>query len=250
MARARRTAQAGLEAPAEASPRPRRERAERLSATERREQILSEAARFFAETGFSGTTHTLADRLGIRQALLYRYFASKDALVDAVFQRVASGRWTTDYPALVGDRTRPLEERLVEVYRLQHEKEDGLGLRLFVRAALDRYPVPQARGATLTSSIVEPVVAELRHEARLPALDRAPMLAGERELVMLLHGAMMFRAIRQHVYGAPQDDVDAILRLYVRTFLAGARETLRTLHRLPAVAGPRVSVSPRLKRPA
>lgn len=254
MARARRQAQAGLDAPAEAAPKVRRERAERLSATERREQILTGAARFFAESGFSGTTHTLADRLGVRQALLYRYFESKDALVEAVFQRVAAGRWTQDYPALIADRSRSLEDRLTEVYCLQARQEDGLGLRLFVRAALDRYPVPAARGATLTSSIVEPVVTELRHEARLPGLDRTPMSRGERELVMLLHGAMMFRAIREHVYGARMDDDgEAILRLYVATFLAGARETIRKLHRLPPGATPRAgSALPtgRLKRPA
>ena len=60
---------------------------------------------------------------GIRQALLYRYFESKDALVEAVFQRVAAGRWTQDYPALIADRARPLEDRLCEVYRLQAEQE-------------------------------------------------------------------------------------------------------------------------------
>jgi AcrR family transcriptional regulator len=251
MARARRRAQAGLDGPADAAPRIRRGRAERLSATERREQILAEAARFFAESGFSGTTHTLADRLGIRQALIYRYFESKEALVEAVFQRVAAGRWTQDYPTLIADRSRSLEDRLFEVYRLQAAQEDGLGLRLFVRAALDRYPVPAARGATLTSSILEPVVAELRHEARLPGLDRTPMSRGERELVMLLHGAAMFRAVREHVYGARmEDDAEAILRLYVATFLAGARETIRTLHRLPPALAPRTPLPARLKRPA
>ena len=255
MARARRRAQAGLDEPAEAAPRPRRERAERLSATERREQILAEASRFFAESGFSGTTHTLADRLGIRQALIYRYFTSKESLVEAVFHRVAAGRWTLDYPAILADRGRPLEDRLCEVYRLQAEQEDGLGLRLFVRAALDRYPVPAARGATLTSSILEPVVGELRHEARLPGLDRTPMSRGERELVMLLHGAAMFRAIREHVYGARMDDdAGEILRLYVTTFLAGARETTRRLHRMPPAVTPGIlrqgRTSSAVKRPA
>jgi AcrR family transcriptional regulator len=251
MAKAGRQAGTDLGAPAEAAPAPRRDRAPRLSATARREQILSEAARFFAEFGFSGTTHGLAERLGIRQALLYKYFESKEALVEAVFQRVAAGRWTADYPALLADRARPLEDRLAEVYRLLAEEDDGLGLRLFVRAALDRHPVPPARGATLTSSIVAPLVAELRHEARVPDLGRLAMTRGERELVMLLHGAVMFRAIREHVYRAPlEEDRDAVVRLYIRTFLAGARETIRELHRRPPAVTPRLPATGRLKRPA
>lgn len=228
-----------LDSPAQARPlRPQRTRAPRLSATERREQILAEASRFFAEFGFSGTTHALADRLGIRQALLYRYFDTKDALVEAVFHRVSAGRWSQDYPAILAERARSLEDRLVDVYRMHRQEDDGLGLRLFVRAALDRFPVPPARGATLTGSIILPLAAELRHEARLPDLDRVPLLAGERELVMMLHGAVMFRGIRQHVYGADLGEgEEEILRLYVRTFLAGARETLRGLHKRPPLVG-------------
>ncbi|MHB2168459.1 TetR/AcrR family transcriptional regulator [Alsobacter sp. R-9] len=223
-----------LDAPVEQPP-PRvgrgRERAPRLSATERREGIVMAAAGFFAEHGFSGTTRALADTIGIRQALLYRYFPSKDALVEAVFQRIFASRWTEDFGPIFADRGRPLEDRLAEVYRLYAEQDEGLAVRLFVRAALDRFPVPPSRGATLTARIVEPLVGELRHECRLPGLDRLAMTQGERELVMLMHGAVMFHAIREHVYRAPiPDDRDAVLRLYARTFLVGARETMRAMH--------------------
>jgi AcrR family transcriptional regulator len=237
----------GLDAPVErAQPRVGRgrERAPRLSATERREGIVMQAATFFAEHGFAGTTRALADTIGIRQALLYRYYPSKDALVDAVFHRVFASRWTEDFGPIFAERGRPLEERLAEVYRLYAEQDEGLAVRLFVRAALDRFPVPPSRGATLTSRIVEPLVAELRHECRLPGLDRRPMTQGERELVMLMHGAVMFHAIREHVYRAPiPADREAVLALYARTFLAGARETMRGMH--GARVGARPSAAPR-----
>ncbi len=171
-----------------------------------------QAAAFFADEGFAGTTRALADRIGIRQALLYRYFPSKDALVDAVFHRIFASRWTEDFGPIFADRSRRLEERLAEVYRLYAEQDEGLAIRLFVRAALDRFPVPPSRGATLTARIIEPLVGELRHDCRLPGLDRLPMTQGERELVMLMHGAVMFHAIREHVYRAPiPDDRAAVL---------------------------------------
>ena len=51
---------------------------------EREAQIVAEAVRFFAETGFEGQTRELAARLGITQPLLYRYFPTKEALFLAV----------------------------------------------------------------------------------------------------------------------------------------------------------------------
>ena len=100
------------QSPAAVNVAPRRARASRKSALERREEILVAAVDFFAEHGFAGSTHVLAAGIGVRQALLYRYFESKDALVEAVFARVAGARWTHDLPAILGDRSRPLDDRL------------------------------------------------------------------------------------------------------------------------------------------
>ena len=46
----------------------------RLSRAERERQIIQAAIRFFAEVGFAGRTRELAERAGITQPLLYRYF--------------------------------------------------------------------------------------------------------------------------------------------------------------------------------
>ena len=84
-----------------------------MSALDRREVILAAACGFFADVGFAGTTRALADSLGVRQALLYRYFPSKEALVEAVFQRVFMQRWTRDFAAVLADRS-VLEDRVAE----------------------------------------------------------------------------------------------------------------------------------------
>ena len=53
----------------------------RLSAEERRKQILSLAATLFARQGYAGVTiKDIADACGINQAMLYRHFPSKDML--------------------------------------------------------------------------------------------------------------------------------------------------------------------------
>ena len=73
-----------------------RQRAKRLPAAERKAVILREASLFFAREGFSASTRDLADRLGVRQALLYKYFPSKDALLDAIFEEVLATHWVME----------------------------------------------------------------------------------------------------------------------------------------------------------
>ncbi|MBP2454779.1 TetR/AcrR family transcriptional regulator [Mycolicibacterium lutetiense] len=56
----------------------------RLSADERREQIIDAARRVFEQTGFEGArTRDLAAAAGVNEALLYRHFGSKEDLFEA-----------------------------------------------------------------------------------------------------------------------------------------------------------------------
>src|SRR5512139_3789005 len=67
-------------------PAPRaRSGAGRRPSTERRAQILREAARCFGTRGFRGTTtRDIAAAVGITEAALYRYFPSKEAIYGAL----------------------------------------------------------------------------------------------------------------------------------------------------------------------
>jgi AcrR family transcriptional regulator len=76
------------EAP-QTKPSPATRRAERLNASDRREQILREAMKCFGDLGFRGTTtRLLAERVGISEAALYRYFTSKEALYTAIIDQM------------------------------------------------------------------------------------------------------------------------------------------------------------------
>ena len=68
-------------------------RNQRLPRAERERHILDEAVRFFAEVGFGGDTRELAKRAQVTHALLFRYFPSKDALIERVYREVYLGRW-------------------------------------------------------------------------------------------------------------------------------------------------------------
>lgn len=59
----------------------------RLPATERRQMILATARRLFAQQGYrSTTTRDIARAVGVSDALLYTYFATKQEVLDAIFQ--------------------------------------------------------------------------------------------------------------------------------------------------------------------
>lgn len=75
------------------TPAPAPVAARRLSGVEREKHIAQEAVRYFAEVGFVGDTRELAQRLGVTQSLLYKYFPSKEALINRVYEEVYLGRW-------------------------------------------------------------------------------------------------------------------------------------------------------------
>ena len=64
----------------------------RLGPDERRAQVLAAAAGVFAEGGFRATSvASVADAAGVTPRILYRHFASKDALYRAVLGRSLAG---------------------------------------------------------------------------------------------------------------------------------------------------------------
>ena len=86
----------------------------RHSPAARREAIVSEAIIFFAEHGFEAQTRELAARIGVSQALIYRYFRTKEDLIEEVYQRIYMSRWNALWEKLLLDRGMPLERRLKE----------------------------------------------------------------------------------------------------------------------------------------
>ena len=52
-----------------------------------------------------GQTRELAQRLGVTQPLIYRYFPTKQDLIDRVYEEVFVGRWRPEWTDLI--RTKP-----------------------------------------------------------------------------------------------------------------------------------------------
>ena len=203
----------------------------RLPPEVRRRAIVEEAARFFAERGFDGRTRALAERMGVTQALIYRYFPSKESLIEEVFRTVFADNWDPAWAAILADRERPLEDRLVGFYRAYRSRGSAVTARLFMRANLDGVGYAKRYSVPLTERLLRPILVELRDAAGLADVDTVAMTYDERELVMALHGAIVFLSIRKNIYGTPlPEDLSAPVARIVRSYLPGALDELRRLH--------------------
>ena len=195
---------------------------------EREQFIVERAAELFAERGFGLSTRELASALDVTQALLYQYFASKEALINAVFERTF---FYTSQEALTGalaDDRQPLEERLVAFYEtFVTDHLTAKRQRLFLRANLDGLDLARRFSLPLNARVLEPVVSALRRECAMADLEDTPMSDRERELAMMLHGGIVFLGLRKHVYRtASIGSLAAHVRSHVRVFLAGALDEM------------------------
>lgn len=224
---------------------PRRPVRKRLPADERERLIAREAVLFFCEVGFDGQTRELAKRLGITQPLLYRYFPSKKALIERVYQEVYLNRWNPHWEELLDDRSRPLRERIVAFYTdyakavLTYE-----WIRVFMFSGLKGMDL-NARYLTLVRNrIYTRVIREIRHEYGFPSPAEAPISEMEFELVWALHASIFYIGIRKWIYGLSiPEDMNAIVEGLAIAFLDGVPKVIADL--MPA----RSDTSRRSRRP-
>lgn len=200
----------------------------RLSRTDREKSIASAAIAFFAERGFEGQTRELAALLGITQPLLYRYFPSKDALIERVYQDVFVGRWDPFWEETIKDRTVSLETRLIDFY-VSYAKIilTPEWVRLFMFAGLKNLDFNARYLNFLRNHVFELVVEELRVHFQRPSIKEVPATSIEIEMVWSIHSSIFYLGVREFIYRLPLDsDVRDIIRAKIKTLLGGVAAVL------------------------
>lgn len=191
----------------------------RLPSGERRQEFIAKAIEFFAENGFESSTRELAKRLGVTQPLLYRYFPSKDDLIAEVYTAVYVKRWRHEWEILLADRSRPLEDRMRQFYREYTQvifTSDWM--RIFLFAGLKGVDINKRYMALVRQRILDPIVAEARAEAGLPAPDGP----AESDFAWLIHGGIFYNGVRRVVYGEEDEtSIEAMIDSAVDAMLAG-----------------------------
>ena len=221
---------------AKGAPAPSRQR---LQPGDRQHMILEGAISYFAEFGFDGRTRELAQHLGISQALLFRYFPSKAALIDRVYDVVFLNRWSSTWEDVIVDRAQPLASRLKAFYKDYNRSIDRYEvIRISLFSALRGESISERYFTRIRDRLIQPIVLEFRHALALPPARELPISAYEEELVFSLHAMIIYAIMRKHVFhlGSVQDP-DFMIDLYVDGFMAGAREAFARVHALVAAGG-------------
>jgi len=206
-------------------------RARRLARVERERQIVDGSIRFFAEVGLHGDTRELARRLGITQSLLYRFFASKQALIERVYQEVFLGRFNPYLEELLDDRTLQPAERLTRFYRLYWRAiDDPHFIRIYLFAGLDGELLNRRYCQLIGERIHPRVVAALREVAGMPGIPENPMTPAEYEMVVGVHAELFYLGVRRWVYGFPiPEDLDTLVANRIAILIEGAPAVMKRL---------------------
>ena len=205
--------------------RGRAQRQTRMSPDVRRRQILEKAADFFAEYGLTAQTRPLAAACGISQRLLYRYFPTKEALLDEVYRSTIVGPFKAVWFAELVDRQVPLERRLFRFYCDYFATIfTRRWLRLFMYSSLADVGMAPNYTSAMVLQLLETIIAEVGHEQKI-AIPADKDL--QHEIAWTLHGALSHYAIRRHLYGFAQPVAEErVIAIHVAQFLGGFRAAI------------------------
>lgn len=209
--------------------RPAKSTRRRLQPDDREQLILEEAIKFFADVGFEGRTRDLSKRLGVTQPLLYRYFPSKESLIEKVYEQVYIGRLNPEWTTRLTDRSVPFRDRLIEFYT---DYQDVVAtyewVRIFMFSGLRGVGINQRYLAVFEEKILVPIYRELRAYSSLPDNDGQPVPEQDMELIWSLHGQFFYRAVRKLIYNLSMpDDLSVILKYEIDSFLNNAPGMLK-----------------------
>ncbi len=198
----------------------------RLAPADRRREILAKAIEYFAQVGFDGGTRELARHLGTTQPLLYRYFPTKDALIQEIYKAVFLDIWRPAWDDLLSDTARPLRDRMQQFY------EEYMAailtpqwIRIYFFAGLKGVTINVHYLAVVEERILKRIIREFHREMGLKVpVDVAPE---DLETAWTLQGGIFYYGVRKYVYGSPMHtSAEVVISQSLDVFCAGYRAVL------------------------
>jgi AcrR family transcriptional regulator len=201
----------------------------RLAPEDREHQILQAAIAFFAHNGFDASTRDLAKELGITQPLLYRYFPTKEALVDRVYEEVFVRRWNPEWEEWLVDRAVPFADRLKR-YLTDYARFvlRGEWVRIFMYAGLSRGGINQKYLARLRERHFLVIAREMRYAYGIPEPANSAAEDDEVELVWAMHSSVFYIGVRKWIYDMPTPkSLERVIDMRVDAFVSGVPAVLK-----------------------
>jgi AcrR family transcriptional regulator len=201
----------------------------RVSAADRRDQVLAVARQLFARQGFRGTTtRQIADQAQVNEAILFRHFRSKEALYWAVLDDLSRQRNSRgNLQALIAERTASSKADADEEFFaaiaegiLERSRREPNLLRLFLFSALERHSLSQRFFRTYTTSYWDLLAKYIRGRMRAGEFrNMNPLLAARSFIGMIGHYNIMHSLLGPGKY--PDFSDRMVSRTLARIWLGG-----------------------------
>lgn len=203
---------------------PTRARAAALPPEERRAEIVATTMPLLLEHGAALTTRQIAEAAGVAEGTIFRVFADKDALLQAVVDAAFDPAPTEAALAEI-DRSLPLEERLIEAVEILRRRVANIFQLMsavgMLQTAGSRGGLSKPRsqpGVEVLGQLFEPDRARLRRDPEVaahllrgltlvgthPALTIGEPMSSEEIVSLVLDGIRL----PNHSSPAPHDSLD------------------------------------------
>jgi len=210
----------------------------RLTAEDRRQQILDVAFGLFARKGYEGaTTREIAEEAGINEALLFRHFSSKENLYWTMIEEVcqARGRRERIQALLDGGGTDFAVFQGIARDVLARTPRDRQLTRLLWFTALENHELSARFFRTFIADYYEAFASYIRKRIRLGAFRKADPLVAARGFL----GMVAYHFLIQELFSGEQYqkfDPDEVADTLAGIWLAGMQAPVEK-NRLSAVNG-------------
>jgi len=165
----------------------------------RKKMILDAAISFFAKYGLSAQISDLARSIGVSQALVFKYFDSKENLLESVYQAIFLDHWNEDWERELKDRNVPLRDRMVRFY-LQYMDviNDYNWIRICLQASLSNEDLTRRYINKYLNRVLEIIALESRIESG--SKSKKKPTGWEMEKAWVAHSAIAYYSIRNNVH--------------------------------------------------
>ena len=163
----------------------------RVTAEDRRQQILETATELFASQGFEGTTtRQIAERAKVNEAIIFRHFPSKEELYWAVIELKCSqsqGRERIRERLRSGGEPRQVFADIAEDFLRRREKDPSLSRLLFF-SALENHGLSHRFYRTHIAEVYELLSDYIRQQIEKGTFrDVDPLMAARGFLGMIVY---------------------------------------------------------------
>jgi AcrR family transcriptional regulator len=193
----------------------------RSSGRARQASIISVASLLFAARGFSGTTtREIAKKAGISEALLFKYFPTKQKLYSAILtekSELSQLMTTVEEAAAQADDARVFS--LVAGFRI-NRRPDPILLRLLLYSALEGHELANKFFRSRQRIFYDFLAGYIARRSRQGAFRQVdPMLAARAFVGMVVYHRIVHEVFKVPMHCTPEDAVAT----YVKLFLGGLR---------------------------